>query len=179
MKISAVIQFILGFIIGILILSGVGAATAYFLLSQLANTPPQPDYEQGKQQPEDSVATTSPESEQEESDNNLVESEQSDSPAEEEASEEKQSTPQETESEEEPSIQERFGEQAYPARVTWSTGLTVRSGPSVNSSRVGGVDYNDKLIILGKSSDGEWQKVYVPETEQQGWVSSGNVKRIN
>ena len=79
----------------------------------------------------------------------------------------------------EPTIQERFGEQAYEARVTWPSGLSLRGEPSLSASRVGGVYYDDKLIILGRSSDGDWQKVYVPESGQEAWVKAGNVQKIN
>jgi hypothetical protein len=68
---------------------------------------------------------------------------------------------------------------AYQAKVTWSTGLSLRSEPSTDAERIGGVDYNAELIILSTSNDNQWQKVRVPSSGQEGWVKSGNVEKIN
>ncbi|HEY9604967.1 MAG TPA: SH3 domain-containing protein, partial [Allocoleopsis sp.] len=69
---------------------------------------------------------------------------------------------------------------AYKARVTWSEGLIVRDSPSVEGNRVGGVALNQEVIVLKDSPDGKWQQVRVTaEGEQEGWVRSGNVERIN
>jgi len=42
---------------------------------------------------------------------------------------------------------------------------------------VGGVYYQDKLVII--ETQGDWQRVYVPESGQQAWVKAGNVEKIN
>jgi hypothetical protein len=79
------------------------------------------------------------------------------------------------ETEPEPPLEEG----AYRARVTWPQGLTLRSEPDVDSERLGGVAYQQELIILGDSEDKLWQKVRVPKTGDEGWVKAGNVEEIS
>jgi len=163
MSISGLIQFILGFLIGLLILSGMSAATAYLVMKNLTKQPPEPEYKQSQNPGETSEPQPEPASDKQQG----------------EQSEQKSSSESSQQKSNRNTIEERFGEQAYKARVTWDTGLTLRAEPSINSSRVGGVQYNDRVIILGNSSDGDWQKVYVSQTEQKAWVRAGNVERIN
>lgn len=157
MSLSGFIQFILGFIVGVLILTGAGAATAYFFFTRLSEKPAMPVYEE--EQEESAQTEKEPKSEPE------PEPEPKPEPEPEPKSEPK-------------TIQERFGEQAFEARVTWPSGLSLRDNPSNDASRIGGVYYDDRLIVIGRSSDGDWQRVYVPESEQQAWVKAGNVERI-
>ena len=66
---------------------------------------------------------------------------------------------------------------AYLARVTWPQGLSLRSDPSIEASRIGGVGYNARIIILRTS--GQWQRIRIPSSQQEGWVKSGNVAKID
>jgi len=159
MSLSGFAQFILGFFLGIFILTGTGAAAAYFFLNRMADTPPEPVYSDEKSpepQPNEQSTSSNPE-------NQSVTN--------------TSTPPVEPEPEEEKTIAERFGEQAYEARVTWPNGLSLRSNPSLEASRVGGVYYDDRLVIL--ETQGDWQRVYVPESGQQAWVKAGNVEKIN
>lgn len=150
MSLSGFIQFILGFIVGVFILTGAGAATAYFFFNRLSENPAMPVYEEEEESEKSSQAKEEPEPKPE------------------------------PEPEPEPeTIQDRFGEQAFEARVTWPEGLSLRDNPSNDASRIGGVYYEDRLIVIEKSSDGDWQRVYVPESDQKGWVKAGNVEEIN
>lgn len=161
MSLSGFAQFILGFFLGIFILTGTGAAAAYFFLNRMSDTPPEPVYSDEKSpnpQPKEESTSSDPENQ---SANNTP-------PVEPE---------EEEQEEEEKTITERFGEQAYEARVTWPNGLSLRSNPSLEASRVGGVYYDDRLVIL--ETQGDWQRVYVPESGQQAWVKAGNVEKIN
>ena len=157
MSLSGLAQFIIGFLLGVFVLTGTGAAAAYFFLNQLSDAPPQPVY-----------------SEEDSEDNS-----EEDSPAQETSSTEPKPEPKPEPEPEPKTIEDRFGEQAYEASVNWPSGLSLRSNPSNSASRVGGVYYGDKLVIIGRSSDGDWQKVYVPETGQQAWVKAGNVEKVN
>jgi len=60
------------------------------------------------------------------------------------------------------------------ARVTWSEGLVLRNTPDGDPS--GGVDYNDKVVLLETSPDGNWQKIWIDG--QEGWVKAGNVEIV-
>jgi len=66
----------------------------------------------------------------------------------------------------------------YEARVTYPTGLILRQQPATDASRVGGVDYNQQVLILEESADGAWLRVRL-SNGQEGWVKSGNTKPIN
>lgn len=160
MSISGFIQFILGFLLGVFMLTGAGAAAAYFFLNRMSEAPPQPVYsEENPSEAEKKEPASAGDSHQQ--------------------TKTTSATNPKPEKEEEPTIQERFGEQAYEARVTWPNGLSLRANPSLEASRVGGVYYEDKLVILETSTDGDWQKVYVPASGQQAWVKAGNVEKIN
>jgi hypothetical protein len=67
---------------------------------------------------------------------------------------------------------------AYRARVTQPIGLVLRSAPNRSGARLGSVDYNDRVIVLGNSPDQRWQRVRLGETGPEGWVRSGNTRRI-
>jgi hypothetical protein len=163
MSLSGFIQFILGFLVGVSILTGAGAATAYFFLNRFSEAPQKPTY------PEKESSQTAEKSQPQTEESSQPVSEKPPEPEPEPKPEPKP----------EPTIQERFGEQAYEARVTWPSGLSLRGEPSLSASRVGGVYYDDKLVIIGRSNDGDWQKVYIPESGQQAWVKAGNVEKID
>lgn len=69
--------------------------------------------------------------------------------------------------------------QGYQARVTQSVGLVLRDAPSRNSIRVGGITFNEKVIVLEESPDKEWQRIQVEGSDRQGWVKAGNTERLN
>lgn len=183
MSLSGVAQFILGFLIGVFLLTGAGVATAYWFFNRMSDAPSKPNFSEESS----SEKTQQTKQSQPKNQNNPEQqsaSKQNNSSAETASksnqSENTASDPSDSsEPESEPTIQDRFGQQAYQARVTWPNGLSLRDRPSPNSSRVGGVYYDDKLVIIEKSSDGDWQKVYVPETGETAWVKAGNVEKIN
>lgn len=67
----------------------------------------------------------------------------------------------------------------YEARVTWPEGLILRDRPSYNSLRIGGIGYNERVLVLGESSDKVWQRVRVSDSFAEGWVKGGNTERTN
>jgi uncharacterized protein YgiM (DUF1202 family) len=68
---------------------------------------------------------------------------------------------------------------AYKARVTWSQGLSLRKEPTQDAERVGGVGFNQKIIVLEESQDKVWQKIRLEDGEQEGWVKANNTKRAD
>lgn len=70
-------------------------------------------------------------------------------------------------------------EGAYRAIVVQPIGLILRDSPSYESNRIGGVGYEEKVIVLEDSEDQMWQRVQVEEdTDRTGWVKGGNTERV-
>ncbi|MFO0164598.1 MAG: SH3 domain-containing protein, partial [Microcystis sp.] len=67
--------------------------------------------------------------------------------------------------------------EGYQARVTWQSGLSLRSQPTSESTRLGGLDYNTKVSVVGTSSDGQWQRVRLSDG-REGWIKAGNISRV-
>ncbi|MCD8485416.1 MAG: SH3 domain-containing protein [Desertifilum sp.] len=68
---------------------------------------------------------------------------------------------------------------AFEARVIWPDGLILREASGPDANRVGGVGYNERVIVLQESGDKAWQKIRLNGSEQEGWVKAGNLERIN
>jgi hypothetical protein len=152
---SSFFQFIVGFFLGIILFGAGIAGGAYFFLTSVATNPPKHLFAEEKSSPE-KKATPKPE-----------ETKKEDIPKPEEAK--KEDTPK----------PEELPAGAYKAKVTWSTGLSLRAQPNTTAERVGGVGYNAEIIILSTSDDQQWQKVRLPNSGEEGWVKSGNVEKIN
>lgn len=159
MNISSLFQFLIGFFLGIILFTAGIAGGAYFFLTQVSGNPPKPNF---------SEETSSVEEKSKPDSSNQTETT---------ATKPEEETPEVTETVTEET--ENLPEGAYRARVTWSTGLSLRSEPNPNSERVGGIGYNWEIIILSSSSDGDWQRVRIPSSGQEGWVKAGNVERVN
>ena len=67
---------------------------------------------------------------------------------------------------------------AYSALVTQPIGLTLRDSPGRDARTIGGVGYNEKVIVLETNADGTWQKVRTDLSDQEGWVRGGNTEKI-
>ena len=166
-RLSNVFQFIIGFILGVLLLVGGVAAVGFVFFSRLAAPPEKPVFTEEKESP--NPVAQQKESPQPES----VNSEQQ------QAKETPTPTPSPEEKKPESTEEkEKLPTGAYKAKVNWSSGLSLRAEPSKESERIGGVDYNTELIILEKSSDGNWEKVRVVGSEKEGWIKAGNVQKL-
>jgi predicted S18 family serine protease len=152
-RLSHIFQFIIGFFLGIIILAGGTAAVAYVFFTKMTANPPKPVFaeeqkEQTTAQNNESTAAT-------------------------------QSKPEPQETAESPAQEEKnLPPGAYKARVTWSDGLSIRSEPSREAERIGGVEYNSELVVLEESEDKQWQKVRVSGGTLEGWIKSGNVEKL-
>jgi uncharacterized protein YgiM (DUF1202 family) len=67
---------------------------------------------------------------------------------------------------------------SYDAVVVQPIGLVLRSGPGQEFQQLGGIDYNDPVLVLKSSDDGEWLNVRLPDTGQEGWIKSGNTQPL-
>ncbi|MGK7880712.1 MAG: SH3 domain-containing protein [Crocosphaera sp.] len=158
-RLSGVFQFLLGFFLGIFLLVGGTASLAYVVFSRMSVNPEKPTFAEEKPPETTAKADSQPVSNQE---------------SKTEAVEEVAAT--ETVFEEET---EELPDGAYRAKVTWSTGLSLRSQPASDADRIGGVGYDAELIILKTSADGDWQQVRLPGSQREGWVKAGNVAKID
>jgi hypothetical protein len=158
MTISGFFQFVIGFILGtIFFTAGVGGGI-YFFLNKMSLDPSKPVYSEEK--PE-KVAKNQP------------------SPANSNTNNHNRSSIfNNNKTQESASKNEDLPSGAYRARVTWSTGLSLRAQPDQNAERIGGVGYNWEIIILSYSGDGQWQKVRIPSSGQEGWIKAGNVEKL-
>jgi outer membrane biosynthesis protein TonB len=199
-RFSNLLQFILGFFLGLVILAGGSAAFAYLFWMRMAASPPKPIFTEEKPKettevnqaaspapsPTNSPANTSTETAKTE----VPSTTKSPSPSPENVSKkatnterkEASNTPNVSPSPEEkpqenPKQKEDLPAGSYKGRVSWSGGLSLRSDASKESSRVGGVDYNTELIIIQESPDKQWVKVRVSGSNQEGWVKAGNVSK--
>ncbi|MGK7918814.1 MAG: SH3 domain-containing protein [Trichodesmium sp.] len=68
----------------------------------------------------------------------------------------------------------------YKAIVSEPIGLIIRDTPSRDANRIGGVSYQEEVIVLEESSDKRWQKIRVNDgSDRMGWVSGGNTERLD
>lgn len=156
MSISSFFQFILGFILGVLLLVAGSVGAAYYFFNRMASAPPKPVFSETL--PQATPTTAEPKATPEETETAAVEEE--DVP------------------EEEAEAEEEIPAGAYAATVTWSDGLSLRSEPSLEADRIGGVDYNEEVLVLEMSDDKVWEKIRL-EDGTEAWVKAGNVKKVN
>ncbi|WP_019504899.1 SH3 domain-containing protein [Pleurocapsa sp. PCC 7319] len=175
-RLSTTVQFILGFLLGIALIVGFSAGAIFLYYRKMSTLPEKPVF---------SKSPSSEELELNTSDSSAITEESLDTAiAKDEAKLAEKSTSATLEEEKQDEAAEVVSEpelppNAYRAVVTWPQGLSLRAEPSNNAGRVGGVYFDDQIIILEDSADGQWQKVRVPGSNQEGWVKAGNTKRIS
>ncbi|MBE9247865.1 SH3 domain-containing protein [Dolichospermum sp. LEGE 00240] len=152
------LKVILGFVLAIAVLLGTGLTVALYFVNRTAVTPPKPMY------PNDnpSFSAKKPKAIAKSPPKKPTTPKPTSSPT---------ATPTPTES------PKPLPPDAYEGTVTWADGLSMRSEPDANSSTIGGVGGNKKVIILEESADKKWQKIRIPDTDKEGWVKSGNIQR--
>jgi hypothetical protein len=147
-RLSSIIQFIIGFFLGIAILAGGTTAFAYVFFTKMSTNPPKPTFSEEKS----TKTTTTPENQAAAS-----------------------SEPQEQAA---TTQEENLPPGAYKARVSWSDGLSLRSEPSREAERIGGIAYNAEIVVLEESEDKQWQKVRLSGGTQEGWIKAGNIEKV-
>jgi cytoskeletal protein RodZ len=66
----------------------------------------------------------------------------------------------------------------YIARVNWPQGLILRSEPNLEAERTGGLENDQRIVVLEESADKKWQRVRLEDGEQEGWIKAGNIERV-
>ncbi len=156
---SGLTKFILGFFLAIAILIGGGAAIALYFMNRTGIPPAKPVYSNDSpsvkaQAPKATTPGTQAQS----------------SPS---------STSTPTESPKATPSTKPLPSGAYRGRVTWAEGLSLRSQPNQEAERIGGVTFNQKIIVLEESGDKGWQKIRLEGSEQEGWVKAGNTEKVD
>lgn len=152
MSLSGIAKFILGFIVGIILLAVGGGATGYYFFTKMSANPPKPIFAEEQQRKLPAVKKVS----------TAIPSSRSPS---------SKPTPSES------PVREELPPGAYKARVSWSEGLSLRDSPSQDSNRIGGVAFNQEIIVLKESDDKRWQQIRLADGEQEGWIKAGNIER--
>ncbi|MBD2006566.1 MULTISPECIES: SH3 domain-containing protein [Cyanophyceae] len=152
MSFSGLVKFLIGFFLAISLLLVAGGATAYYFLTKLSTPPAKPMYANDKSVLKAKAA----------------------------ASASKKPTPASSApASPTPTASTPLEPGAYIASVTWPEGLSLRENPSLEASRVGGVGFNQRVVVIKESDDKRWQQVRLENGEQQGWIKAGNVKRVD
>lgn len=168
-RLSATAQFILGFVLGISLITGIAGTLIFAYYQKMSVLPKKPEYPEAQVATEPTLDTSESSGSIEQTDIAPSESNTSSEPLEAE--------PPATE---EPEVVEpELPPNSYRAVVTWPDGLSLRAEPDVNSGRVGGISAEASIIILEDSADGKWQRVRLPWSGQEGWVKGGNTKRTS
>jgi hypothetical protein len=171
MNLVGLAKFLTGFVLAMAILFFAGASTARYLIDRLTAPPPKPVFPNDLPEQPANLDTPEPASAE------APEAEASDTPST-DASEASvaEVVPAPSPS---PSPSPALPADAYRARVTQPIGLIIRQGPGTDTSQVGGVDYNQELIVLGTSADGEWLQVRMVGGGLEGWVKAGNTEQLD
>lgn len=156
MSISGFFQFIIGFTLGISIVAGGAISFGYILLTRMTGTPPKPVYSEETAKPKEESK------ELEIASSNEASTSKSQS----------ESTPIPKE------VEKPLPLGAYKALVSYKDGLSMRLEASKDADRIGSVLFNDEIIVLQESEDKKWQKIRIAKNDKEGWVKSGNIKKI-
>ncbi|MGF1569950.1 MAG: SH3 domain-containing protein [Nodosilinea sp.] len=154
-------KLVLGMAIALVLLSMAGIATARYFMGRLSVLPAKPLY--GDEQP--TAPLPPPEAPTPEASPQPLPEVTAPSP---EAVPAPAATP-------EPAPEPEPG--TYQATVVQPIGLVLREGPGTEYPQVGGVDYNEGVVVIEEPADQAWVKVRVVSSGQEGWIKSGNTQR--
>lgn len=158
-RLSATVQFILGFALGISLIAGISGSLVFAYYKKMSVLPKKPVFSEAEVSTE--AKTPNPSQTEIESLESTTESE-----------------PEPTPVVEAPPPEIELPPNAYRATVTWPEGLSLRAEPDVDAERVGGIETKATIFILEDSADGKWQRVQLPWNGQSGWVKAGNTKKL-
>ncbi len=164
-RLSATVQFILGFILGISLIAGISGTIIFAYYKRMSVAPKKPVFSEVQPSPKSESKNTETTTAIGPLESDILKDEQ-----------EQLETDPEANSEE---LDAELPPNAYRAVVTWPEGLSLRAEPSLNAGKIGGIEHNATIIILEDSADGQWQRVRLPWSKQEGWVKGGNTERTS
>ncbi|MBN3895610.1 MAG: SH3 domain-containing protein [Nostoc sp. NOS(2021)] len=165
---SSLTKFILGFLLAIAVLIGGGVAVALYFMNRTGIAPAKPIFSNDSP----SVKAQAPKTTEPGGGKPTLKpgTQAQSSPS---------STSTPTESPKATPSPKPLPSGAYRGRVSWAQGLSLRSQPNQEAERIGGVGFNQKIIVLEESEDKSWQKIRLEGSEQEGWVKAGNTEKVN
>lgn len=173
-RLSATVQFMLGFVLGISLIAGISGAAIFAYYKKMSVLPNKPVFSELTviQEPESDTTESLTNIEPLEANTTEDEIEEPEELKEQEELKEPEELKQEV-------VEPKLPPNAYRAVVTWPQGLSLRAEPDRNAGRIGGIGANASIIILKDSADGKWQRVRLPWSGQEGWVKAGNIERTS
>lgn len=170
MSLSGIFKFLLGFLIAIALLVGSGVAVALYFVTKLTAPPPKPIFanDQPVTRPNPSTLASQP------TPAPVTLASPTTNAAETVSAAQPDASPTPTES----ASPKPLEPGAYRGRVTWRNGLILRDNPNTESQRIGGIGYNQQVVVVTESDDKRWMKIRVEENNEEGWVKAGNVERV-
>jgi len=161
---SGLVKYILGFFLAIAVLIGGGVAVALYFMNRTGIPPAKPIYSNDSP----SVKAQAPKATEPGGKPTPAQSPSSPTP-----------TPSPTESPQPTPSPTPLPSGAYRGRVSWAEGLSLRAQPNQDAERIGGVGFNQKIIVLEESEDKAWQKIRLEDSGQEGWVKAGNTEKTD
>lgn len=165
MRWSGVFKILIGVTLAIAILLAMGVGAARYLITHLTAPPARPVF------PNDSPSSgASP------SAGSQASADQASSPT---PTDETSPSPSgEASPEPSPAETALLAPGTYRARVTQAIGLVLRQEPSRDADPLGGLEYDEEIIVLETSPDGEWLHVRLDNGGAEGWIKSGNTEPV-
>ncbi|MEB3211165.1 MAG: SH3 domain-containing protein [Leptolyngbyaceae bacterium] len=184
MKLFGILRFVTGVLIALVLLFAGGAVAARYIITRLTAPPAKPIFvEEQVSQPTDSTdsASSTDSADSTSTDTTPASQQTNETPSEAAAASEEEPVQVFTDSvEPEPDVFEVESTEAdADARVTQPIGMVLRQGPSQDTTQIGNLYYNDEVIVLGTSADGEWQNIRLPGSGVEGWIKAGNTESLN
>ncbi|MHC5595067.1 MAG: SH3 domain-containing protein [Nostoc sp.] len=163
---SGLTKFILGFFLAIAVLVGSGVAVALYFINRTGVPPAKPIFSNDSP----SVKAQAPKGNESGGGKPTLTSQ---------TQAQSSPSPTPTESPKATPSPKPLPSGAYRGRVSWAEGLSLRSQPNQEAEKIGGVGFNQKIIILEQSEDKAWQKIRLEGSEQEGWVKAGNTEKVD
>ncbi|MDZ8080546.1 MAG: SH3 domain-containing protein [Nostoc sp. DcaGUA01] len=165
---SGLAKYILGFFLAIAVLIGSGVAVALYFMNRTGIPPAKPIFSNDSPSVKAQAPKATEPGGKPTSTPTSTKSPSSPTP-----------TPTSTESPQPTPSPTPLPSGAYRGRVSWADGLSLRAQPNQDAERIGGVGFNQKIIVLEESEDKAWQKIRLEDSGQEGWVKAGNTEKTN
>jgi len=166
MTLAGVAKFVLGVSLAFAILIGGSAAVALYFMYRVTTHPPKPTF--ANEVTQTSKAAPAPEKQAQPEKSNPDNTNHTESTVKEANSETNSKT----------NSTEPLEPGTYNARVTWEQGLSLRAEPGASAERIGGLEYNQKIVVLEESPDKTWQRVRLSNSDRESWIKAGNIEKI-
>jgi hypothetical protein len=150
------LQLLIGIALGLALMVGGSVAAGYYLFTKLSVAPERPSFAEEKPQKPVVKPAPSPAVSPSPAIAAKVDASPSPSPT--------------------PSPEAEAG--LYKGVINWSEGLILRDAPGNAANRLGGVGFNQQVVVLEESPDQNWQRIRIVATGKTGWIKAGNLDKV-